>query len=218
VVPSWSWRLNSGALFILFEYTLRDAYTAYMQKKRIITLAGRPGSGKSSTSRELASQLGYEHFSSGDLFRAIGKERGSDVHQTNLAAEKGSDIDDLVDQRIRDIGASQEDVVIDSRLAWHWIPESFKVYLNLDLSVAAQRILDNTDPVRLEHEHIPDDPEAYAAALEQRLASEARRYKALYDANPYDTNNYDLVIDTAKNDFNAVVNQILTSYKAWLKN
>lgn len=188
-----------------------------MQKKQIITLAGRPGSGKSSTSRELASQLGYEHFSSGDLFRAIGKERGSDVHQTNLAAEDGSDVDAIVDQRIKEIGATQENVVIDSRLAWHWIPTSFKVYLNLDLNIAARRIIENTDPVRLEHEHIPDDPEAYAAALKERLASEARRYKALYDANPYDTSNYDLVVDTAAESFEEVVEHILTSYKAWLK-
>lgn len=188
-----------------------------MQKKHIITLAGRPGSGKSSTSRALATQLGYEHFSSGDLFRAIGKERGSDVHQANLVAEKDSNIDTIVDNRLREIGETQENVVIDSRLAWHWIPTSFKVYLNLDLHTAAKRIIEHGDPARLEHEHIPNDPKAYATALQSRLDSEARRYKALYNADPYDPANYDLVVDTSKKDFETVVQEIITSYKQWLK-
>ena len=186
--------------------------------KHILTLAGRPGSGKSSTSRALASELGYEHFSSGDLFRAIGKERhGVNVHETNLVAEQDKDIDELVDRRLQEIGATQEHVVIDSRLAWHWIPESFKVYLDLDLEVAAKRIIDNTDPKRLENEHIPDNPHEYAVLLKGRLDSEAKRYKALYDANPYDKANYDLVVDTEKNDFEQVVRIILTEYKNWLE-
>lgn len=188
-----------------------------MEKKHIITIAGRPGSGKSSTSRGVAKELGYEHFSSGDLFRAIGKERGIDVHQTNLAAETEKEIDDLVDQRLQEIGVSQENVVIDSRLAWHWIPTSFKVYLDLDLTVAAQRILNNWDPKRAEDEHIPEDPVAYAVALQHRLESEARRYKAWYDADPYDTTNYDLVLDTNRFGIEEVVTEILQAYKKWQK-
>lgn len=186
-----------------------------MEKKHIITIAGRPGSGKSSTSRLVAKELGYEHFSSGDLFRAIGRERGIDVHQTNLAAEQEKAIDELVDQRLREIGETQEEVVIDSRLAWHWIPASFKVYLDLDLAIAAERILANIDPKRAADEHIPEDPKAYAQALQHRLESETRRYKSWYDANPYDLNNYDLVIDTAKYGLSAAVTEIIERYKSW---
>ena len=186
-----------------------------MEKKHIITIAGRPGSGKSSTSRLVAKELGYEHFSSGDLFRAIGRERGIDVHQTNLAAEQEKAIDELVDQRLREIGETQEEVVIDSRLAWHWIPASFKVYLDLDLTIAAERILANIDPARAENEHIPEDPAVYAQALQHRLDSEARRYKAWYDADPYDVTNYDLVIDTDAHGLEDAVTEILRAYKTW---
>lgn len=186
------------------------------QKKRIITIAGRPGSGKSTASKGVAAELGFQHFSSGDLFRAIGKERGIDVTQTNLAAEKDKDIDRLVDQRLRDIGATEDQIVIDSRMAWHWMPNSFKIYLDLDLETAARRILQNIEPARIESEHIPDDPAAYAAALQNRLDLEVRRYKALYDVNPYDHANYDLVVDTAANGPEEVLAEILTKYKAWL--
>ncbi|MGZ6005361.1 MAG: nucleoside monophosphate kinase, partial [Candidatus Saccharimonadales bacterium] len=52
-------------------------------KRQIITIAGRPGSGKSTTAKMVASKLSFEHFSSGDLFRAIAKEWGIDVLQAN---------------------------------------------------------------------------------------------------------------------------------------
>lgn len=187
-----------------------------VQKKHIITIAGRPGSGKSTTSKGVAEELGYQHFSSGDLFRAIGKERGINVTQTNLAAEKDGDIDYLVDQRLRDIGATEDQIVIDSRMAWHWMPYSFKVYLDLDLETAARRILQNIEPARMESEHIPSDPSEYAAALQDRLDSEARRYEALYSVNPYDHANYDLVVDAHALDVEEVLQEILVKYKQWL--
>jgi len=187
-----------------------------MARKHIITIAGRPGSGKSTASKAIAEQLGYEHFSSGDLFRAIGRERGIDVTQTNRVAEDDQEIDRLVDERLAEIGNTQDDVAIDSRLAWHWIPQSFRVYLDLDLEVAARRILANIDPVRKEHEHIPDDTHEYAQALQHRLELEASRYQAKYHINPYDAANYDLVIDTEHSRPEQVVAQILEAYNKWL--
>ncbi len=186
------------------------------QKKRIITIAGRPGSGKSTASHALAEQLGYEHFSSGDLFRAIGRERGIDVTQTNRAAEDDAEIDRLVDERLAEIGKTQDGVAIDSRLAWHWIPDSFKVYLDLDLEVAAKRILANIDPIRKQHEHIPDDPKQYAEALAHRLELEQNRYKAKYDVDISDHSNFNLVVDTDANNPAQVVEKILKAYHEWL--
>lgn len=141
---------------------------------------------------------------------------GIDVYQTNVAAENNKSIDELVDQRLRDIGSRQERVAIDSRMAWHWMPQSFKVYLDLDLLQAATRILAKIDPKRLEYEQIPNDPEEYAARLKQRLDSEARRYKAMYGVDPFDTGNYDLVINTAEHDAPEVAARIIAAYRAWL--
>lgn len=187
-----------------------------MQKKHIITIAGRPGSGKSTTSKAVASQLGYQHFSSGDLFRAIGKERGIDLLQANFAAEQASEMDYLVDQRLRDIGAKDDNKVIDSRMAWHWMPFSFKVYLDLDLVTAAQRILKDMDEARLEAERIPSDPSEYAVVLQQRLDSEARRYQKLYQVNPSDVKNYDLVIDTKANNPEQATALVISGFHDWL--
>ena len=186
------------------------------KKKQIITITGLPGSGKSTTARSLADQLGYEHFSAGGLLRQLGKERGLDIYQTNLAAEKQSDLDHAVEERSKELGVTKDKFVIDGRMVWYCIPQSFKVYLELDLQIAAKRILKNIDPLRAEHERIPEDPKEYAEILQKRLESEARRYKAYYDANPYDKTNYHLVINTEFNDAQQVVAQILAAYRKWL--
>lgn len=187
-----------------------------MEKKHIITIAGKPGSGKSTTSKKLAEKLGYKHFSSGDLFRAVAKERGIDIYAINLLAETEKAIDHQVDERLQKMGDEEDELVIDSRMAWHWMPQSFKVYLDLDVNVAAERIIMHSDPARLEAEQIPESVEAYAAQLQKRLDSEIKRYLDLYEANPYNTDNYDLVVDTKIYSIDEVVERVLGEYKTWL--
>lgn len=187
-----------------------------MDKKHIITIAGRPGSGKSTTAKAVTEKLGYQHFSSGDLFRALAREQGVDVLQANLSAEQNAEIDHLVDGRLQNIGATQDRIVIDSRTAWHWIPSSFKVFLDLDLRVAAERILASMDDARLASEHTHRDAGEYAKILRQRLDSESRRYKALYNIDPYVMDNYNLVVNTAAHNLDEVVQLVLDSYKNWL--
>lgn len=189
-----------------------------MTKKHIITIAGRPGSGKSATSRLVAERLGYEHFSSGQLFRSLGEERGLDVMSMNQTAESNDEVDRLVDEKLQQIGQEEDYKVIDSRTAWHWIPGSFKVFLDLNLLVAANRIIANSDPERMESEKIPSDPKVYEGQLRNRLESESKRYMKLYQINPYVADNYDLVVDTETNNLEQVTQIILDAYKKWLNN
>lgn len=188
-------------------------------KRQIITIAGRPGSGKSTAAKLVAAELGFMHFSSGDLFRAISREHGQDILQSNLSAEKEKGvpkIDQLVDQRLRDIGKKEDNIVIDSRMAWHWMPFSFKVFLNLDIETAARRILASMTPERIEAEHIPNHPKKYAKNLQNRLDSESRRYKKIYDVDPYDIDNYDLVINTKTAQPDEVAELIIERYEGWI--
>jgi cytidylate kinase len=188
-----------------------------MKKKHIITIAGRPGSGKSTTAKEVASKLGFQHFSSGDLFRVLGKERGVDVLQANISPGVTEELDRLVDGKLREIGVKDDKVVIDSRTAWHWIPSSFKVFLDLDLEIAAQRILNELNEDRLRSENIHDDSAKYAQLLKHRLDAETNRYKAIYDIDPYDMANYDLVVDTAVNNIEQAVAEVAYGFQEWLE-
>jgi cytidylate kinase len=186
-----------------------------MEKKHIITIAGKPGSGKSTTSSLVAEALQFKKFSSGDFFREIAKERGIDVLEANKTAEDEKEIDHMVDQKLRELGSNHDQMVIDSRMAWHWMPYSFRVYLDLDLIVAAERIIANHKG--RQDENIPTSVEAYAQLLQARLASESKRYMNLYQVNPYDPANYDLVVDTAVHNPQAVQKLILEGYENWLQ-
>lgn len=187
-----------------------------MKKKQIITIAGQPGSGKSTTAKEVASRLGFQHFSSGDLYRKLAKKRGVDILRAVRSSEQSAVLDNLVDGRLQSIGAKEDRKVIDSRTAWHWIPSSFKVFLELDLKIAAQRILSEGIETRLKSEKVHNNPSEYARGLKHRLDSETKRYKAKYGIDPYDMNNYDLVIDTSANNAEKVVDLVVEGFQDWL--
>src|SRR3989344_3109570 len=100
-------------------------------QKHVITLTGLPGAGKSSTADRVAELLGYRRFSSGDFMRAIAKRHDMSLDDMVKEAQGDQTYDQEVDEMVRQTGA-KDDIVIDSRLAFHWIPSSFKVFLRLD--------------------------------------------------------------------------------------
>lgn len=185
-------------------------------KKELITIAGSLGAGKSSTAKAVAQALGYRHFSSGDLFRKIAAERGESVEAANQSAEVQKDIDFKVDHLLQEMGGTEHRLVIDSRMAWHWIPQSFKVFLSLDLDSAAARIFDDMQ----ERGRVSESAASLQdvrASIERRFASEQKRYLSLYGVDPTDPKNFDLIIDTKANDLAATTATVLGTYAAWLK-
>lgn len=185
-------------------------------KKSIITIAGSVGSGKSSTAKGVAAALGYRHTSSGDMFRQLAKERGLSVEALNLTAEAQKEIDYQVDEWLQKMGREEEDFVIDSRLAFHWIPNSFKVYLSLDPESAAERIfMHMKDAGRVSED--ATTVEEVRASIDRRYASEQKRYLDLYRIDPSDPRNFDLVIDTKTNDLKTVIQLVVESYRTWRK-
>jgi cytidylate kinase len=186
-------------------------------KKHIITIAGRLGSGKSSTAKLVAQKLGFEHFSSGDFFRQVGLELGLSVNETNKRAETDPTIDAMTDQKLRDMGTASN-VVIDSRTAFHWIPESFKVYLDLPPEIAKYRILNSLkeDKLRQASDTKASDAEEVYKNMIERFDSEQKRYWDLYKIDNTNKDQYDLVVDTNENNLEEVVTLILEKYKEWL--
>lgn len=187
-------------------------------KKEIITIAGSNGSGKSSTAKGVAKELGFKHFSSGDFMRQIAKEENTTLEELGKLAENKDWVDKKLDDSVRQAG-SENKVVIDSRLAFHWIPDSFKVYLDLDPETAAQRMLDDmkNNPARLwENNGQVESKEKMIEKSAKRLASERKRYFELYGIKDHkDKKNFDLVVDTNKNNLQQVVNIIVSEYRKW---
>src|SRR3989338_8238496 len=168
--------------------------------REIITICGGLGSGKSSTAKLVARELGYQHFSSGDFFRQVGLELGLSINEINKRAETDPKIDEMTDQKLRDL-RNQEKIVIDSRTAYHWIPESFKVYLDLPVEIAKERILHSTkeDKLREQSERVSTSEEVFQK-MNERFQSEQKRYWELYKIDNTNKSNFDLIIDTDKNN------------------
>jgi len=183
-------------------------------KKQIITLAGSPGSGKSSTARAIAATLGFRHFSSGDLFRRLAAERGESIEAMNISAEAQRDIDLRVDNLLQEIYRTEQKLVIDSRMAWHWMPSSFKVFLMLDPDTAAERIF-----THLQREgRMSEDAtsvEEVRESIDRRFASEQKRYAALYGVDATDPSNFDVVFNTRHNDLPTVTAMVSAAFRAW---
>ncbi|MBI2627703.1 AAA family ATPase [Candidatus Nomurabacteria bacterium] len=188
-----------------------------MQKKEIITINGFPGSGKSSTADGVAEQLGFRRFSSGDFMRQIALDRGVSLNELSKKAETEKDIDISIDDAVRKAGEMKE-IVIDSRLAFHWIPKSFKIYLDLSPEIAKERIANNLkiNKFRQDSEGQMKADEVFKKIIE-RFESEKKRYKELYGIEHTDKKNFDLVVDTDKNNLNQVVDIIVRGYKKWIE-
>lgn len=189
-----------------------------MEKKEIITIAGVPGSGKSSTADNVAKALGFKRFSSGDFMRKIALDRGISLNELSTLAETDDSIDVSIDNEVRNAGTGEK-LVIDSRLAFHWIPDSFKVFLDLPLEISKERILRNLqhNKLRQESEGMADAEGVYKKITE-RLESERKRFKELYNVDHTDKTNFDLVVDTNRNNLTEVVEIILAEYKKWQNN
>ena len=192
-----------------------------MSKKHIITIAGKLGSGKSSTAKMVSSLLNYEHLSAGDFMRDMAKDRGISLIELNKIAEQDESIDRELDERNREIG-KRENVVIDGRLGFHFIPESFKVFLELDPEIASLRILKDRETNSNRHTETNgsfDTKEAIMESIDDRLLSERKRYKNLYGIEDLTShNNFDLVIDTSQIPLEKVSQQIIEEYNKWLSN
>lgn len=188
-------------------------------KKHIITINGVPGSGKSSTANGVAEALGYKRFSTGDFMRNIAVSMNITLNELQKIAEvDNGEIDKKIDDENRKL-SEQDNFVIDSRLAFHFIPGSFKVFLDLPLEISKERIMSNlkNNSLRAQSEKAENLEEVYKNITE-RLESENKRYKEYYGVDYTDKNNFDLIIDTNKNNLEEVVNIILKEYKAWLEN
>ena len=159
----------------------------------IITISGDIGSGKSTTGKILCKKLRFEYLSTGAIQRRIAEEMGLTTLELNLLTESRLDIDHKIDSYTRALNDSKENYVVDSRLAWHFIPSSYKVFLRCDQHTAAKRISGDTKRTSDEKNR---DVKHLIKKISQRRRSERDRFRKIYNIDFEDLSNYDLIIDS----------------------
>lgn len=159
----------------------------------IITLSGMPGSGKSTVARALIERLGYKHYSTGEAQRLIARRHGLTTLELNRLADTDPQIDREIDGVLKErFQTPDAPYVIDSRLAFFFIPHSFKVKLTLPPAIAGARIFGKMRP----GDSAYLTPAEAIESLRQRRLSEVARFKRVYGIDIDDDAPFDLVIDT----------------------
>ena len=172
----------------------------------IITINGTPGSGKSTIARQLAMQLGYTYYSVGQFMRSIAEEKKLSLYELSELAEKDNEIDTLLDNKLKSFNKSDQ-LVLDARLGYFFIPHSFKIRLIVDVQEAAKRLIKDAVQGKRENEQLKNTQET-VEKIKQRIISEQKRYEQYYQTNPESESQYDLVIDTTKKSVNEALEQI----------
>ena len=178
-----------------------------------ITIAGDLGSGKSTVANHLISNINYRIESAGLIFRRLAEQHGMTAKEFNQFIESNPKYDNMVDDTIKEMGEKEENIIFDSRLAWYFVPKSFKIYMYVDVDTATERIFNDKGRVS---ESYSDMATAKKEIIERR-ESEVLRYKTFYNIDINNYSNYDFIIDTSHATKDEVNEAVLSNFKAFEK-
>ena len=157
----------------------------------VITISGQLGSGKSTITKLLSDKLGWATYSTGQAQRLIAKKYGISTLELNQRAITDKSIDDEIDAVFKNPPWGDQPCVVDSRLAFYFLPKSFKVCLRVAPEVAAERVfkenraLETYDSVAQAQEY-----------LQKRRQLEHAHFMKNYGLNIDQDGLFDLIIDT----------------------
>ncbi|MFA6889324.1 MAG: cytidylate kinase family protein [Candidatus Woesearchaeota archaeon] len=156
-----------------------------------ITISGEAGAGKSTVADILAKKLKINRHSTGDYMRTMAAARGVTIIELNKISETDASIDKELDDWQKKMEKSKESFVIDSRLGFHFIPSSLKIFLCADESVRAQRIFESKRLVESN-----TTLKKTLTDMKKRKQLEKKRYIHKYGVDYFDLVNYDIIIDS----------------------
>lgn len=182
-------------------------------KKNIISISGELASGKSTIINILLNELNYGIYRNGEYFRKLAKEKNMSVTEFNEYVENHPEIDRQIENSAAEYAKDHDNFIIDARLGWYAVPESFKVYVIVDIDEASKRAF---------YDENRKDTESFNTIEEQkedmlkRYKLENERYFNLYNIHKEDLSNYDYVIDTTNITPKEAADKIKDEYFKWL--
>ncbi len=170
----------------------------------IITISGTAGSGKSTVAKNIAEKLNAERIYVGGIRRELAREKGMSIMELNEYAkthpETDVDVDNAVAKKAREKEAEGKIVVVEGRTQFHFIPESLKIFMKVDLTHAAERIwkeLQSEAAQKARNEGQVTSLEEMKHWLKERDQNDADRYLKYYGFDHRKESHYDFVVDTS---------------------
>ena len=178
-----------------------------------IAISGDLGSGKSTVGKIIESKKGFKYHSGGMIYRGLAEKYNMTPVEFAKYAEEHPEVDKEIDGELIKLSNDDKDIVIDSRMAWHFVENSLKIHLLVDARLAAERIV-SENRGKEQYASVEDAIEK----IGQRKASENKRYMEKYNVDVNKMSNYDLVIDSthaSPEEFYELIDEKLTK---WLNN
>ena len=172
-----------------------------------ISLTGDLGGGKSTVGAILQKRFGAEIISVGKLQRAMAAELKMDTCEFNKYQESHPEFDTILDKKLAEYETVDGNYIFDSRLAWHFVPSAFSVYLKCGIEESARRIMSAG-----RSDETYSSVEEAKERIHARRESERQRYLNFYGVDITDLDNYDLVVDTVGKTAEQVAEEIVSAW------
>ncbi|HIA36405.1 MAG TPA: hypothetical protein EYN89_06605, partial [Flavobacteriales bacterium] len=163
-----------------------------------LTLSGYVGSGKTTLGKLLAKKLQYNFISIGNRTREFAGNKGMTIVEFQKYCLANPEMDKQLDQDFSKVCNSSENLVIDYRLGFKFIKNSYHIFLRISETAAIER-LKTANRAK----------ESYDT-INQRNESFKNQFLNSYGVDYTMPKNYDLVIDVERfNNAEEIIEHIL---------
>ncbi|AEH61057.1 cytidylate kinase [Methanosalsum zhilinae DSM 4017] len=152
----------------------------------LLTVSGLPGSGTTTVSRILSEYYNIRLVSAGEVFRALAREKNMSLEEFGSLAENDPSIDSMIDERQKEIATSENNIILEGRLAGHMAEMAFRIWIKAPMEVRVERIAKRES---MDFDQVFNETKI-------REASESLRYRDFYGIDINDLSIYDIVVDS----------------------
>lgn len=181
----------------------------------LISITGRLGSGKSTVCNIMKERYGFEIYSTGTINREFARRLGISTLELNKRLNEDPSLDHEIDGTVTKLSEERKDdkLIFDSRMAWHFAKDTFKIFLTIEPMEAARRVMKDQRGAEERYTDVNDACEK----LIERSRVERDRFVDIYGVDYYDYNNFNIVVDTTSRTPEEVVAIIMENYEKYTR-
>jgi cytidylate kinase len=181
----------------------------------LISITGKLGSGKSTVCNIMKERYGFQIFSTGTINREYARRLGITTLELNKRLNDDPSLDHEIDGTVTKLSVERkdEDLIFDSRMAWHFAKDTFKIFLTIEPMEAARRVMRNQRGCEEHYETVEEACEK----LVERSQVERDRFLEIYGVDYHDHNNFNIVVDTTHRTPDEIVSIIMANYESYCR-